>query len=48
MNRPLQGGRYIRDAQTGKLIKADNAKPEPAIDGAEAPEPMSEPAKKGK
>lgn len=48
MNRPLQGGRYIRDIQTGKLTKANDAKSEPETEKVDAPEPVSEPAKKGK
>lgn len=48
MNRPLKGGRYFRDADTGKLITADAAKQAPATDGAESPAQTAEPAKKGK
>lgn len=48
MSRPLKGGRYIRDAVTGKLTKADEAKQPPATVEVETPAPAAEPAKKGK
>lgn len=48
MNRPLKGGRYFRDADTGKLTTADDAKQAPVTDGAETPAQAAEPAKKGK
>lgn len=48
MSRPLKGGRYIRDAVTGKLTKADEVKQLSATVEAETPAPAAEPIKKGK
>ncbi|WP_273794702.1 hypothetical protein [Brucella intermedia] len=48
MSRPLKGGRYIRDADTGKLTKADEAKQLSATAEVETPAPVGEPTKKGK
>jgi|GEM_PF-6440305 len=47
MSRPLKGGRYIRDAKTGKLTKADEAKQPTAPVEAKATAPETEPTKKG-
>ncbi|WP_192800534.1 hypothetical protein [Brucella anthropi] len=48
MSRPMKGGRYIRDAVTGKLTKADEAKQPSATTEVEIPAPAAEPTKKGK
>ncbi|MFK4060308.1 hypothetical protein [Brucella anthropi] len=48
MSRPLKGGRYIRDAVTGKLTKADEVKQPSAKVEVETPAPATEATKKGK
>lgn len=48
MSRPLKGGRYIRDAKTGKLTKDDEAKQPTAPVEAKATALATEPTKEGK